>query len=204
MIRKTVRQLFGAACLLVAYLLVAPLPFAHGAELNLKSGVFDPPHMAPDFRLPGSTGSEVSLQAYRGKVIALGFGFTHCPNVCPMTLAKLTQVRKNLGAQADDLQVIYLTVDPDRDTAERLREYLGNFDRSFIGVTGTAEQLTAVRQAYGVVANKAAAGDGSANYTVHHSTSIYLVDRTGHLQAMVPFGKTTDDIAHDIGVLLRQ
>ena len=172
-------------------------------ELQLKAGVFDPPRLAPDFSLPGSTGAPVSLNAYRGKVIALGFGFTHCPSVCPMTLAKLTQVRKQLGARAEQFQVVYVTVDPDRDDAKRMREYLGNFDASFVGVTGSAEQLAAVRQAYGVIANKAAAEDGGSNYTVHHSSYIYLIDRSGHLQALVPFGKSTDDISHDVGVLLQ-
>ena len=194
---------FPRIAALSGLLLVLLSTSANGKELQLKSGVFDPPRLAPDFSLPGSTGSTVALNDYRGKVIALGFGFTHCPNVCPMTLAKLAQVRKNLGARADQLQIVYVTVDPERDNAKRMRDYLANFDASFVGVTGSLEQLAAVRQAYGVIANKAAAEDGGSNYTVHHSSYLYLIDRSGHLQALVPFGKSTEDISHDVGVLLQ-
>lgn len=170
----------------------------------LKSGVFDPPRLAPDFALPGSNGSEIKLSQYRGKLIALGFGFTHCPNICPVTLANLTQVRKNLGALAAEVQVIYVTVDPERDTASRMQQYLAGFDSSFLGVTGTAEQLAAVRQAYGIAANKAQAAADPNDYTVHHSSYIYLIDRDGRLRALVPFGKSVDDIVHDVRILLRK
>ncbi|NQD36233.1 SCO family protein [Permianibacter sp. IMCC34836] len=168
----------------------------------LKSGVFDPPRRAPDFALPGSNGREIKLSQFRGKLIALGFGFTHCPNVCPVTLANLTQVRKNLGKLAADVQVLYVTVDPERDTASRMQQYLAGFDASFLGVTGSAEQLAAVRQAYGVAASKAQAAADPNDYTVHHSSYIYLIDRDGRLRALVPFGKSVDDIVHDVKILL--
>jgi protein SCO1/2 len=134
----------------------------------------------------------------------LGFGFSHCPDVCPVTLAVLAQVRKQLGALATDVQVVYLTVDPERDTAARLREYLAAFDPTFIGVTGTPEQLSAIRQAYGIVASRAENKDAKDGYLVHHSSYIYLIDRQGLLRALVPFGKTAADIAHDIKILLQE
>jgi protein SCO1/2 len=83
----------------------------------LKAGVFDPPRLAPDFALRGSDGSELKLSTYRGKVVLLGFGFTSCAAVCPITLGTLAQAHKKLGAQASELQVIYITVDPERDDA---------------------------------------------------------------------------------------
>src|SRR5215831_8528382 len=83
---------------------------------ELKSGVFDPPRMAPDFSLRGSDGGEVKLMRYRDKVVALGFGYTSCPDVCPTTLAQLAEVRKRLGPLAKEFQVVYVTVDPERDS----------------------------------------------------------------------------------------
>ena len=173
------------------------------ASSALKSGVFDPPRMAPDFSLPSSRDKQFTLSQQRGKLLVLGFGFSNCPNVCPMTLANLAQTHKNLGALADQVQVVYMTVDPERDTPARLREYLANFNPSFIGVTGNADELAALRQAYGIIAKKEVHKNGGT-YEVHHSSYIYLIDRDGLLRALVPFGKSADDITHDIKILLQE
>jgi protein SCO1/2 len=170
---------------------------------ELKSGVFDPPRMAPDFSLASSLDTQFTLSEQRGKIVVLGFGFSHCPNVCPMTLANLAQTYKNLGALAEQVQVVYMTVDPERDTPARLREYLTNFNSHFIGVTGSADELAAVRQAYGIIAKKEVHKSGGT-YEVHHSSYIYLIDRDGLLRALVPFGKSADDITHDINILLQE
>lgn len=167
----------------------------------LKSGVFEPPRMAPDFSLASSRGTEFTLSEQRDKIVVLGFGFSHCPNICPMTLANLAQAYKKLGDLAGQVQVVYVTVDPERDHPERLHEYLAHFNPSFVGVTGSAEQLSIVRQAYGIIAKKEVHGDG--DYEVHHSSYLYLIDQQGLLRALVPFGKSADDIVHDIKVLLQ-
>lgn len=141
---------------------------------GLKSGVFNPPRQAPEFSLRGSDGGELRLSRYRGKVVALGFGYTFCPDVCPTTLVELAQARKKLGANAKDFQVIYVTVDPERDSAERLKTYLSAFDESFVGATGTPEQLASVRKSYGIsIAKKPVEGNPSA-YLVHHSSFVYF------------------------------
>jgi protein SCO1/2 len=168
-------------------------------EVALKAGVFDPPRQAPDFALPGSNGDELKLSTYLGKVVVLGFGFTSCPDVCPATLAVLAQARKKLAAQAGQMQVIYITVDPARDTPEQMRKYLGNFDPTFIGGTGTVQQLNTVRQNYGIVAERKEFG---ASYTMAHSSFVYLIDRTGKLRALMPYGHSADDYAHDVRALL--
>jgi protein SCO1/2 len=173
-------------------------------ETTLKSGVFEPPRAAPDFTLPASTGAEFKLSAQRGKLVVLGFGFTHCPDVCPVTLAVLAQVRKQLDALAGEVQVIYVTVDPERDTPERLREYLALFDKSFIGVTGPPARLSAVREAYGIMATREENKDAPDGYLVHHSSYVYLIDRAGRLRALVPYGRSAGDIAHDIRILLQE
>lgn len=188
-------------CLLLTFF--AGVALAIQAAPELKSGVFDPPRLAPDFSFPSSTGSEFTLSQQRGKLLVLGFGFSHCPNVCPMTLANLAQVFKNLGPLADNVQVVYMTVDPERDSPERLHEYLEQFNPHFIGVTGPAEQLAGVRQSYGVIAQKEMHKNGK-DYDVHHSSYIYLIDQQGLLRALVPFGKSADDITHDIRILLNE
>lgn len=172
---------------------------AHAADgAMMKAGVFDPPRAAPDFALRGSNGSDLKLSAYRGKVVLLGFGFTSCAAVCPITLGTLAQVHKKLGAQADELQVIYITVDPERDDVPRLKKYLSSFNPTFVGGTGTDVQLIAVRKDYGIAAEKVAGPDGSFT----HSSFIYLIDREGRLRALMPFGHPADDYVHDIRILL--
>lgn len=175
----------------------------HAAEGRLKGGVFDPPRAAPEFSLDGSDGAQVTLSRYRGKVVVLGFGFSHCAEVCPVTLAKLAKARRNLGADGKDVQVVYLTVDPERDSPERLRTYLAAFDPAFIGGTGSPGQMGKVREDYGIHAAKKL-GKDPALYSVDHSSFVYLIDREGSLRVMMPYAKTADDIAHDLAVLLKR
>ena len=167
-----------------------------------RSGVFDPPREAPAFVLEGSHGSPIALSDYRGKVVALAFGFSHCPRICPVTLSRLAEVEKNLGDLAKDLQVVFVTVDPERDTPSRLREFLGFFDADFRGATGESSKLDALQQAYGVIANRVQSEDQKLKYEVHHSTSIYLIDKQGVLRLLVPFGEPAADILHDVKRLL--
>jgi protein SCO1/2 len=183
---------------LLACVLVFMTAHATDAEV-LKSGVFNPAREAPDFSVRGSDGTNLTLSRYRGKVVLLGFGYTHCANVCPVTLAVLAQARRKLGALGEQVQVIYLTVDPERDNAERLKQYLAAFDPTFVGGTGTAAQMAAVRASYGVTAQKVGSGD---DYGVAHSSFVYLVTRDGKLRALMPFGHKADDYVHDISILL--
>ena len=180
--------------------LIALAGAVHAAKPALKAGVFDPPRIAPEFSLDGSDGSELRLSRYRGKVVVLGFGFSHCEYVCPTTLATLARAQKKLGKAGQDLQVVYVTVDPERDSVARLRSYLANFDPRFIGATGSPERLARVRQDYGIVARKV--GDDPQAYSIDHSSFVYLIDRQGSLRAMVPYGRSADDIAHDVAILL--
>jgi protein SCO1/2 len=124
------------------------------------------PRPAADFVLNTSDGSEFRLSSYRGKVVLLDFGYTFCPDICPTTLAELAQVRAQLGEAAKQVQVVFITVDPERDSPERLRSYAQAFDPSFIGLTGSPEQLEEVRQAYDVVAEKQVVPGTSAVYLI--------------------------------------
>jgi protein SCO1 len=175
---------------------------AYAAEVDaLKAGVFNPAREAPDFSVRGSDGTAVSLSRYRGKVVVLGFGYTSCADVCPVTLAVLALAHRKLGALGSQVQVIYLTVDPERDSTDRLKGYLAAFDPSFVGGTGTTLQMAAVRKSYGVTAEKHGSGK---DYGVAHSSFIYLITRDGKLQALMPFGHKADDYVHDISMLLSQ
>jgi protein SCO1/2 len=165
----------------------------------LKAGVFNPAREAPDFSVRGSDGAALTLNHYRGKVVVLGFGYTHCPNVCPATLAVLAMAHRKLGTLGSQVQIIYLTVDPERDSAERLKQYLAAFDPSFVGGTGSAAQMAAVRKSYGVTAERVGTG---SDYGVAHSSFMYLITREGKLRALMPFGHKADDYVHDISMLL--
>lgn len=178
-----------------------------GAEaadtLGLKAGVFDPPRMAPDFTVRGSDGKELKLSQYRGKLVLLEFGYTSCVDVCPVSLGMLAEARRQMGAQANQLQVIYVTVDPERDTPERMRNYLRAFDPTFIGATGTPQQMARVRQDYGITATKKMIDGSKTDYTIGHSSYLYFVDRKGSLRALLPFGRTAADVVHDATLLLK-
>lgn len=176
-------------------------PGVRAEETSLIAGVFSPPRLAPEFSLPGSNGTELTLSRYRGKVVLLAFGYTSCTEVCPVTLSILAQARRQLNAAAGDVQVLYITVDPARDSAARMRSYLTAFDPSFLGGTGTEPQLAAVRTAYGISVGKKIPIPGG--YALSHSSFTYLIDRAGRLRALMPFGHSADDFAHDVRLLLK-
>jgi protein SCO1/2 len=184
--------------------LLLAVPATAQLSQAFKSGVFEPARPAPEFALTGSDGSALNLRRYRGKVVALAFGFTHCQRVCPLTLAHLADASIALGGAATDVQVIFVTVDPERDSPQRLREFLAQFHPGFVGATGTREQLAALRHIYGITAKKEASENKQLGYEVHHSSFVYLIDREGKLRLLVPFGKPAEDIAHDVRLLLSE
>ncbi len=166
-----------------------------------KAGTLSPVMPAPEVALAGSDGKPFSIARFRGKVVLLAFGFSNCGEVCPITLATLAGARKKLGAEAADVQVAYVTVDPERDTAAQMKKFLGSFDPSFVGGVGTRAQLEAAYESYGISVSKITNPDGS--YTLGHSSSIYMIDREGGLRAVMPYGHPVDDFVHDLKILLQ-
>ena len=166
-----------------------------------KAGLFDPPRQAPDFSLQGTDGHELTMRGYRGKVVLLAFGYSSCTAVCPVTLATLAAARRELGPFAADVQVVYVTVDPERDVPARLRAFLHAFDASFVGGTGTAAQLAGVRKDYGISAQKITTSDGDA---YSHSSFTYLIDRGGRIRALMPYGHSPGDYVNDLKILLKE
>lgn len=185
--------------LLMVLALLAPA--ARAAEF--KAGVFNPARAAPEIVLPSSKGAEFKLSSYRGKVVVLEFGYTNCVDVCPVSLATLTNARRKLGAAAADVQVVFITVDPVRDNAARLRTYLAPFDPSFIGVTGSQKQIDALLKDYGISATKRMVEGSKTDYSMHHSSYLYFIDRKGMQRALMPFGRPADDFVHDLQLLLK-
>lgn len=206
-ISTTDRRLFrrGLGAALIALVLVVSAAGAAAPAVNtppaLKAGVFDPPRQAPDFTLQGSNGHPLQISQFRGKVVLLAFGFTSCTEVCPTTLNTFAVTRRKLGAHAADVQIVYITVDPHRDVPTRLAKYLSSFDSTFIGGTGTESQLAAVRHDYGISAERKVVGD---DYTYAHSSFTYLIDRTGRIRALMPYGHSPDDYANDLTILLKE
>lgn len=191
----------------MAALLSLPLAFCdfNAADAAaLKGGVFAPPRAAPDIALPASTGKPFRLSDYRGKVVVLEFGYTHCADVCPVSLAALAQARKLLGPAAADVQVLFITVDPARDSAALLRTYLANFDPTFIGISGSEAQIAALLASYGISATKRMMDGSTTEYTMHHSSYLYFIDRNGMQRSLMPFGRPAADIAHDLTLLLKK
>lgn len=171
---------------------------------KLKSGTFDPPRMAPQIAQKSADGKDFALDKLRGKVVVLEFGYTSCADVCPVSLALLKEARERLGPLRDKLQVVFITVDPQRDTAPRLKAYLEQFDPSFVGLTGSEEQLAAIRKAYGISATKNMVEGSKTEYTMGHSSYLYFIDPQGRLRALMPFGRPADDIVHDVTVLANE
>jgi len=193
------KLVLAAVAVMLAGLAVVFLSRGTAAPKAMTAGAYDPPHAAPEFSLRGSDGSEVTLARYRGKVVLLTFGFTHCAAVCPTTLATLAQARNALGEKANSVQVIFVTVDPARDSADQMRQYLAAFDRSFIGATADQEVLAEVREDYGVTAVREGTGP---DYAMAHTSSIFLIDRSGKLRALMPFGHDAADFVRDVELLL--
>lgn len=191
--------------LLAPLLFLFAVPLPANAAPALKAGVFEPAYAAPEFPA-GLSGSSVKgdlkLANFRGKLVLLVFGFTHCPEICPTTLATLAQARKALGADAKNVQVVYVTVDPERDDLDRIRKYLGAFDASFVGGTGNPLALETLRKKYGVIAKKVEDKAGGDNYGMSHSTSVFLIDGEGRLRALMPYGHLSADFVHDMRLLL--
>jgi protein SCO1/2 len=201
-VRRTGLVALAVALLAAGWFFIAreDEPLAEVAAAGtLRAGAYDPPRAAPDFALPEAGGSLVRLSDHRGKVVLLTFGFTHCAAVCPTTLGTLARARAELGEQGERVQVIFVTVDPQRDSARQMDRYLDAFDPTFLGATGTPEALAAVREAYGVTAERE--GDGP-DYAMAHTSAIFLIDPAGQLRAMMPFGREADDFAHDVALLL--
>lgn len=157
--------------------------------------------IARELRLKDASGKARSLADFHGKVVVVTFGYTHCPDVCPMTLSNLASARKKLGGDGKDLQVLFVTVDPQRDTPQILAEYVPAFDPTFMGLTGTPDEVTAATKEFRVYASARPAKPGE-EYTVDHSAQMFAFDKSGKLRLVFPPDMKSDAIASDLRILL--
>jgi len=179
--------------------LVRPEP-AYGSLLVLPE-----PRVLGEFRLVDQQGEAFSLEDLRGHWSLLFFGFTHCPDICPSTLYDLQQVYRSLEtgtAAANPWQVIFVSVDPERDTPERLEEYVAWFDPDFVGVTGAPEQLAPLAMRVGVAFRIEEHEPGAPNYAVDHSASVFLTDPQGRLHGVFPAPHDAAVMARDLAAFL--
>jgi protein SCO1/2 len=166
---------------------------------------------APNFILTDHNGQKVVLSQFRGRLILIVWGYTHCPDICPLTLSMLRNVIKELGDLADKVQVLYITVDPARDTPERLKAYVPHFYNKFIGLTGTQKEIEKTAKDYDVFFINHGDSYGRSEfdtwdtYLMSHTATIFLVDPRGKLRITYPYDKfDSKGIAGDIRKILKQ
>ena len=158
---------------------------------------------AHDFSLTDHNGQTRSLQDFKGKVVVMFFGFTQCPDVCPTSMNELAEAKKMLGKEGDRVQGLFVTVDPERDTPEVLKAYMGNFDPSFLALyTTTPEQLAALAKDYKVYYKKVD-GKTPTSYTMDHSAGSYVYDTQGKLRLYTRYGTGVQPLVDDLKLLLK-
>lgn len=158
---------------------------------------------AKDFPLPDTEGKQRSIRDFAGKVTVVFFGYTQCPDVCPTTLQELVEAKQILGEQGDKLQGVFVSLDPERDTPEVLKAYVGNFDPSMVALTGTPEQIAAVAKDFKVFYRKVD-GKVPGAYTLDHTAGIYMFDPQGRLRAYHRYGAGAQPLAADAKTLLAE
>lgn len=164
--------------------------------------LIDPPKTVSNFTLQSDEG-DVSLSDFQGKLVAVYFGYTFCPDICPASLAKLNLALERLGKDAEQVEVIMITVDPERDTAEKLGEYVRRFNPRFIGLTGSPEALAAVEKEFGIYHEKREVSS-SAGYLVDHTASVLVLNSKGQIREILPYESKPEQVAADLKVLLRE
>jgi len=200
LVNRTMRKItLGAsllACLLLAFVGYRLLLPGAAAQLPVISS------LGGGLVLDSTLGRPIDLKDYRGKVVLLDFGYTFCPDICPTVLARLAQVLKGLGGDASQVQVIFVSFDPKRDTVEHLRQYLSFFDPRMIGATGSAGAIADATKHFGVTF--VPRDMGSANYGFDHSDFIYLLDTEGHVRKLYDAEANTTEVQQDVQALLQE
>ena len=200
--RKTLLVGIGSFSLI---LLVGVVVMLFTKPAVLRGTTFGEPYpVAPEIELTRSDGSSFRLSEMRGSVVLLFFGYTTCPDVCPTTMAELKQALSELGeTDAARVRVLFVTVDPERDTPERVQEYVNHFNPAFIGLGGSQVELEKIWQAYGVY-REIVQSASAAGYTVDHTARVTLIDQQGQLRISFGFDTPVEDMVHDLKLILKQ
>ena len=192
---------------LASFLLIGTVAigvFLFSKPVGFRGTTYGEPYpLAQEIELTRANGGNFRLSEMRGKVVLLFFGYTSCPDVCPTTLAELKQALEKLGTEkAKQVQVLFVTVDPQRDTPERVQEYVDHFNQDFIGLSGTESELANVWKNYGVF-RETVESTSAAGYLVNHTARVTLIDQSGNMRVSFAFDTPVDDIVHDLKLFLR-
>lgn len=197
--RDALGKIAASACVAGASALIGACsperPKFHGVDITGAD-------YAGAFTLTDFNGQRRTLQDFKGKVVVMFFGYTHCPDVCPTTMGELAQVRKALGADGDKLQVLFVSVDPERDTPEVLKAYMGSFDPSFLALyADSPDQLAALAKDFKIY-YKRVDGKEPGSYSMDHSAHSLVYDLQGRLRLFIRYGSDPKDVVSDIRLLL--
>lgn len=173
-----------------------------GEAYTFAGGEISPAKAAAPINLTDQDGQPFTLDQLEGNVTLVYFGYTTCPDLCPTTLVDFMTVRDELGDQAENVKFVFVTVDPERDTVGRMKEYLNFFDPQFIGLRGDDAQTEEVKASYGVVAKRVEYPDSATKYLVDHTSLIYVIDTEGKLRLTYAYGTDPLLIAKDVRHLL--
>lgn len=174
-----------------------------GPSYAFHGGEYDPAQPAPALDLTDQDGNPFSLDDHQDEVLLVYFGYTTCPDLCPLTLTDYQVVKEELGEDADRVRFVMVTFDPERDTEERLKEYMGFFDPDFIGLRGDDTQTEKFKREYGIVVQRVEYPDSATGYLLDHTTLSYVIDPEGRLRLAYPYGMDPALIAEDIRHLLK-
>lgn len=191
-----------AAFLIIGIVALGVYLFAPPAAL--RGTVYSEPYPpAPEIELTRGNGEGFRLSQLRGNIVLLFFGYTSCPDVCPTTMAEIKSALEKIGEEnASQVKVVFVTVDPARDTPERVQEYVNHFNSEFIGLSGTEAELQKTWNGYGVF-RQIVEGTSAAGYLVDHTARVTLIDPDGNLRVSYGFETPVDDIVHDLKLLLK-
>ena len=190
----------GAVC---AFVLLGACDLAGGGKPAFKGIDITGAEYARQLSLSDADGQQRSLAEFKGKVVLVFFGYTQCPDVCPTTMAELSEVKRSLGADGARVQGVFVSLDPDRDTAPLLKSYVENFGPDIIGLRGTAEQTKAVAREFKVFYNPVP-GKTATSYTVDHTAGSYIFDAKGRVRLFTRYGGGAKALADDLKILLAE
>ena len=190
---------------LIIVAMAAMLVASCGPSTPTFSGsVIDEPVAVPDFGLTDQNGQPFRLSDQRGKVVVLFFGYTQCPDVCPTTLATWRKIHEALGDDAERVRFVFVTVDPERDTPERLGLHVTAFNPEFVGLTGDKRDLEPVYDVFGVFFEKDTSSGSAAGYLISHTATTFVLDPEGNWRLRETYGTEVEDIVRDIQELLNE
>lgn len=171
-------------------------------DYEYQGSLIDPPVPAADFELNDQYGNPYRLSDQKGKIILIFFGYTNCPDVCPVTLSEFKNIKKALGDKSNDVEFVFITVDPERDNKDHLNKYLSRFDPAFIGLSEDRSVLEQVWADYGVYQEQIET-ESAIGYLVDHSSRTYVIDSQGNWKLTYPFGIETRKIIQDLNHMLQ-